>query len=201
MNPYKSPTAVDDEKPAGFWPLRAIGVAVFFGNPVFVVHHVLSNGGDLYQAGQVAVGILAVQITAICAVALWRLGGAQVVVAVTMLLAPTLSLAEQPTAGILPAGEIREAIQELREHRAALREQASESRAWRVLLDRIEARFSAWDGSALRAFFAAIWSPIATAAAAVYRLAWGLIAAVIAVCIARTVREVSEAVVAWRARA
>lgn len=100
--------------------------------------------------------------------------------------------------------DMREARQDLRDLRKSIDASSEESKAWRGrwdLLDRHPDGGKLFDGHRIAAGLQALWLMIVGA----YRLAWGLIAALIAVCIARTARDIartareaSEAVVAWR---
>lgn len=76
----------------------------------------------------------------------------------------------------------------------AIERNSGEAKRWNDFLARWEARFEKWDGSKLLAIFQPLWLIVVGA----YRLASLALYALIAVCVARSIREVSEAVVAWR---
>lgn len=120
----------------------------------------------------------------------------------TSLLLTVALLGQAPAGG--PLDRIEARAEKLEQ---ALREQTAESAAWRDrwdFLDRHPDGGRLFDGHRLAAVFAwlakglqALWLILVGA----YRITWGLVAAIIAVCVARTVRELSEAAVAWRPKA
>jgi hypothetical protein len=107
--------------------------------------------------------------------------------AVLLICGPALA---QEHGGILPDG----LMDRLKETRDSIDRNAHESKRWNDFVERWEARFDKWDGSRLAAIFQPLWLIIT----GTYRLAWGLIMAVIAVCIARAGREIVDAIKAWR---
>ena len=97
------------------------------------------------------------------------------------LLVLSLALCGQADHGsLLPTGEIREAIQELREVRKANQEVAAESREWRGL-------FSRFDGSRLEKFADRIGT-------LVWLCFWALIVGGVAYCL----RQVADVLKAFR---
>jgi hypothetical protein len=110
---------------------------------------------------------------------------------IAAILCPSLCLA-QPAGGLV-IDRIEARVEQLRE---SLDKHAAESRRINDRLDRWEARLDRFDGSLIIAFFKPFWLILT----GLYRLTWGLIAALIAVCVARTVREVSDAIVAWKTK-
>jgi hypothetical protein len=111
-----------------------------------------------------------------------------IIAALTLLSTP--ALAQPPSAGIFD-GDIREAIAEIRQHREALKEQAAESREWRGILERWEPR--TWDGSKIGTFIANLFAPFAW----VVQIVKLALYALIAVCVARSIRDLSETFRPW----
>jgi hypothetical protein len=110
----------------------------------------------------------------------------------------TLALLGQPApaAGIFD-GDIREAVQELREARKAQQEFTAESREWRGIFDRTERRF---DGKFLDRIGTLVWlafwlAIVAMVSVTVACAAYGMDK------IAGVVKSAGEAVKAWRGEA
>ncbi len=75
----------------------------------------------------------------------------------------------------------------------ALDRSASESKAWRTIFERLES----WDGHRVSAFLQAVFAPLKKLVVGVYNILYLALVAAIAVCVARSLREVSEAIRVW----
>lgn len=116
----------------------------------------------------------------------------------------TVALLGQSPAGGPVIDRIEARVEQLRE---SLDRNVAESKAWRDrwdIVDRHPDGGRLFDGHRVAAFFGWLAKGLQAAwliLVGLYRLSWGLIVAAIAVCIARSIREVSEAVRVWRPKA
>lgn len=116
----------------------------------------------------------------------------------------TLASAAQAQQSAIGDGLVERIERKLDQHREALDRQAAEAKAWRDrwdIVDRHPDGGKLFDGHRIAAFVAwlgkgieAIWLVLVGA----YRITWGLIAAIIALCVARVIRELSDAFTVWK---
>jgi hypothetical protein len=93
----------------------------------------------------------------------------------------------------LQGGVIERIEAKLDQHREALDRSATESKAWRGIFERVET----WDGHRVAGFFQAVFAPLKALVVGIYNIIYLALIALIAVCIARSIRDFSEAIRVW----
>jgi hypothetical protein len=119
----------------------------------------------------------------------------------TLALLAAICLAQTPPAAGPVIDRIEARVEQLRD---SLDKHSAESKAWRDrwdIVDRHPDGGKLFDGHRVAAFFAwlakglqAVWLILV----GIYKITWGLIAAIIALCVARVIRELSDAYTVWK---